>query len=72
MCDGLVRSDAGRTGYVPESVILSVFQQNKMMLNTKQMGLILHVLPFNSVENVYNYVTMIELLFGKAKAYEVV
>lgn len=35
------------------------------------MSLILVVLPHNSVENVYNYITMIELLFGKQRAIDV-
>lgn len=67
LCDSLASKDAGKVGMLPDTVIHEVFKSLKITINRKQLNHLTFPLPFDSSGN-YNYVFMIEMLFGKVQA----
>lgn len=57
--------------FLSASAILEAFKVLKMPLNTAQMAKITAPLPVDPLDSSFNYLIMIELLFGKNKAFEV-
>lgn len=66
VCEELVRRDRNRTGMLHESLIQEAFKASKMPLNKRQMSFMLEPLAFDSLLESYNYLMMIDMLFGRA------
>lgn len=71
LCDALASRDTMQRSFLSGTAILEAFKVLKMPLNSAQMAKITAPLPVDPLDSSYNYVIMVELLFGKNKAFDV-
>ena len=67
ICEELVKRDTKKNGMISDQAIYEVFRGIKMTINKKQLNFIIYPLSYDNQGN-YNYLAMIEKLFGKSKA----
>ncbi len=67
ICEELVKRDAKKNGMISDQAIYEVYRGVKMTINKKQLNFIIYPLSYDNQGN-YNYIAMIEKLFGKNKA----
>ncbi len=67
LSDELAAKDTKKSGMLNDTIIHDVFKMVKMNINKKQLNFVIFPLNFDREGN-YNYLLMIEKLFGKQKA----
>jgi hypothetical protein len=72
LCDALSTKDKQQRSQLSQAEIHDAFKSLKITLNSAQMAKILGPLNPDPLDGSYNYVQMIELLFGRSKQEEVI
>lgn len=70
LCEALAKRD-GLRGQLSYQAIFDAFATVGAKPNTQQKNMIVEPLPVDPLDNTFNYLIMIELLFGRIKAQEV-
>ncbi|TNV88020.1 hypothetical protein FGO68_gene1522 [Halteria grandinella] len=70
LCEALAKKD-GLRGQLSYQGIFQAFESVGAKPNTQQKNMIIEPLPVDPLDNSYNYIVMLELLFGRLKAQEV-